>query len=655
MPRNKKKAKSRKYNRRKAKQKKRSLGRFLFKWMFILAIWAALFGGIALAWYAQDLPDITQAAVFERRASIIIKASDGSTIARYGEEKGESIRAEDLPEHMIQAVMAIEDRRFYSHPGIDILGIARAMLVNTAKGRFVQGGSTITQQLAKNLFLTHERKIQRKIKEAILALWLERQLTKDEILSAYLNRVYMGAGVYGINAASKLYFDKPATQINLNEAAILAGLLKAPSRYNPINNPTLAQKRAKVVLAAMVDAEYISQEDIKNHNASVPTPRTKPTGEKAIRYFADWVVDGLEDLIGTPDMDLVVKTTLDSGIQSRAESTLIGTLLKNSTEKHVTQGAVLVMRPDGAVLAMVGGKDYSASQFNRATQAARAPGSSFKPVVYLTALQNGWQPDSIILDAPIESGDYRPKNFGHKYYGEVTLTDALTFSLNTPAVRLMKDVKPSAVIRTAQKLGIISKLEPDLSLALGSSGISLLEMSTSYAVLANGGRRIYPYAITEIKNREGRVLYTRKKARQYQQVADPQAVSALTGMMQNVIAQGTGRGAKLPFPAAGKTGTSQESRDAWFMGFTDSIVTGVWLGNDDNSPMKGVTGANLPVQIWRNVMSYANNRYDAVRLPTAAGQENRFQNLLGRLMPGSTDTGFTPKPRPKDDYSRLND
>ncbi|MCB1784241.1 MAG: penicillin-binding protein [Alphaproteobacteria bacterium] len=640
------------------RRKRRSILGFLFKWTFILGIWGMLGLAGILAWYAQDLPDITNTAAFERKSSIIVKAADGSTIARYGELKGKSVSVNDLPPYLVEAVIATEDRRFYSHPGVDILGIARAMATNLLKGRLVQGGSTITQQLAKNLFLTHDRKLKRKIQEAMLALWLERELTKDEILSAYLNRVYLGSGVYGVNAAAQLYFGKPASAVNLQESAVLAGLLKAPSTYSPLNNPDLAKKRADTVLAAMVDAGYITKEQAKTASAPmVPSPRTKPTGEKAIRYFADWVVDGLDDLVGTPDMDLIVQTTIDPGIQTKAEESLIRVLLENGADRDVSQGAVLVMRPDGAVLAMVGGRDYSASQFNRTTQARRAPGSSFKPIVYLTALLEGWQPNATILDAPITEGDYRPKNFGNEYKGEVTLTEALTYSLNTVAVRLMKDVGPQSVITTARKLGIISPLQPDLSLALGSSGVSMLEMDTAYAVLANGGRRVYPFAITEIKNAEGRLLYMRKAPTSYEQILPPRAVQTLSAMMQSVIDNGTGRGARLPFPASGKTGTSQDSRDAWFMGFTDRVVTGVWLGNDDNSPMKKVTGGSLPAIIWRDVMTYANPRIDP-SMPATSGSFNTysnnggsFQNLLNRIIP----TGAPIEKTGPVDYSRMNE
>lgn len=650
--------------------------KFVAKWLLVLGLWGMLFVGGAVLWFAKDLPDIARSANFERRASIIVKASDGSVIARYGEMKGENLGVKDMPPHLVHAILATEDRRFYQHFGIDPIGIARAMAINLIKGRFVQGGSTITQQLAKNLFLTHDRNLTRKIQEALLALWLEHELTKDEILSAYMNRVYLGSGVYGMSAAAGLYFDKDVHDISLREAAILAGLLKAPSRYSPLNNPKLAKERSDVVLAAMLDAGYIKKSDMDNLSKAPPQPQKKPTGGKASRYFADWVIDGMDDLVGAPDMDMVVETTLDPVIQERAEISLNQILTQYGAEKHVSQGGVLTMRPDGAVLAMVGGKDYAYSEFNRTTQALRSPGSSFKPVVFLAALERGWHPYSHVLDAPITEGKYRPENFGGKYFGEVTMAEALARSMNTATIRIAQSIGISGVVQTAKNLGIISKLEPDLSLALGSSGVSMLEMTLAYATIANGGYRTYPYAITKISTSDGRILYERKESSHYYRVVDPQYTRALTQMMQSVVDFGTGQRAKMPFPVAGKTGTSQESRDAWFIGFSDQIVMSVWIGNDDNSPMNNVTGGSLPATIWHEVMAYSHGRYKSVayNAPNLSNQGTQPQNtssdsvgfsgLLGRLLGGEESpapqrgqqsSGFTPKQRPANDYSGLNE
>ena len=488
------KKKPSKAKRKRRKKKKKSLVMRLFKWCFVLGIWAIVILSGILLWFAKDLPDITQSATFNKRASIVILASNGTEIARYGEVKGLSVDVKDLPPHLIQAVLAIEDRRFYEHPGIDIWGISRAMLTNIYKGHFAQGGSTITQQLAKNLFLTHERKITRKIKEAMLAVWLERKLTKDEILSAYMNRVYLGGGTYGFEAASQLYFGKSAEYVNLRESAVLAGLLKAPSRYSPHNNPELARKRSDLVLGAMIDAGYITKSDIEDRKIKLTLPNKGKASEQTARYFADWVINGLDEVIGTPDMDLIVETTLDINLQNKAQNTLINAIDNADEMQFITQGGILVMKPDGAVLTMIGGYSYGQSQFNRVTQAKRPPGSAFKPIIYLTALEQGWNKQDEILDAPINKGEYRPKNFNDKYYGTVDLETAMAKSMNTATVRLVEEVGIGKVIETARDVGIISNLNRDMSLALGSSGVSMLEMGIAYSTFANGGFQIYPMA-----------------------------------------------------------------------------------------------------------------------------------------------------------------
>lgn len=646
-------------NKKKSPAKKNttpSLFSRLMRWAFILAIWGSLFVGGVVLWYAKDLPDITQGATFERRNNIIVKSADGEILARYGESKGQNLNVKDMPDYLVQAVLATEDRKFYSHFGIDPLGIARAMSINLMKGRFVQGGSTITQQLAKNLFLTHDRKVTRKIKEAILAVWMERELTKDEILSAYMNRVYLGSGTYGFDAAARLYFDKSATDVNLHEAAILAGLLKAPSRYSPHNNLDLARERAQVVLGAMIDAGYIKKTDLTEANMALHLPHKKSRQGKNVRYFTDWVIEGIDDLVGRPDMDLVIETTLNAKIQDHAQGVLTNSIDTAPKEYFVSQGAILAMRPDGAIVTMVGGYDFGQSQFNRATLAKRPPGSSFKPFVYLTALEEGWKPNDRILDAPITDGKYRPKNFAGKYYGEVTLEEAMAKSMNTAAVRLAQEVGIRNVAKTARTLGVLENLNKDLSLALGSSGIPMLQLTTAYATIANGGHRVYPYAINRITNGEnGRVLYQRKMPNSYQRIFNGENIADLTRMMQTVVNEGTGRAAKLPYPAAGKTGTSQDNRDAWFAGFTENIVCTVWLGNDDNSPMRKITGGGAPAQIWRSVVSKAHPAQPNLNFPKSESNGNGFSNLLGRLISGgSSNSGVTPD-NGRDPYRNLND
>lgn len=590
-----------KKKRKKSKKKKASLVLKGMKWIFVAGLWLCIGLAVLTAWYAIELPKIMESPHFERRSAITVTGYDNTPVARYGELMGVSVNVEDLPNHLIYAVMAVEDRRFYEHFGVDPTGIARAMARNVKERRVVQGGSTITQQLAKNLFLSPDRTLKRKVQEALLAVWLEKHLTKDEILTAYLNRVYLGAGAYGVDAAAQTYFDKPATDITLYESAMLAGLLKAPSRYSPQSNPTLAARRAKTVLNAMADAGYITEEEAKSQSIRAQASLPKPTVGQGERYFTDWVTAELGEWVGATDKSLTIKTTLDPVLQEAAEE-ILARVLRQNKERDVTQGAVIVMARDGAVLAMIGGANFKTTQFNRATQARRPPGSAFKPFVYLTALENGWDDYDDVLDAPIEEGEYRPENFDGEYFGEITLEEALAHSRNTVSVRLMKDVGVGNVIDLARKMGIKSELNRDLSLALGSSGVPLIEMVTAYAAIVNGGMTVQPYAVTKITDEDNALIYFRADERRSTRAASRHATGELRDMMEEVIDEGTGRGAQLGFDAAGKTGTSQDFRDAWFIGFTDKYIAGVWLGNDDNSPMDNVTGGSLPATIWRETM-----------------------------------------------------
>ncbi len=624
------------------------MSRFLtgsFKWVFVGCLWVALFVGLMLAWFARELPDITEQMIFERRPTITILANDGTIVDRYGDIKGETISVKDLPPHISQAILATEDRRFYYHYGLDPIGIMRAFGVNMIRGGFVQGGSTITQQLAKNLFLSRERTLKRKIQEAMLAIWLETKLTKDEILSAYLNRVYLGSGAYGIDAAAKVYFNKTAKELTIREAATIAGLLKAPSRYSPSSNPSLSAQRTRVVLKAMEEAGYLKESEFKKLDSLPPSPPRKPSSGDTIRYFTDYIVGQVEATIGTPTEDITVQTTLDRDIQAKAEEAITKAVL-NGTANKVSQGAALVMGLDGSIVAMVGGKDYDLSEYNRVTHALRSPGSSFKPIVYLTALEHGWNPNSTIMDEPITEGSYRPQNYGNEYYGEVTLTQALTRSLNTVAYNLIKDVGPTEVIGTARRLGIMAELEPNLSLALGSNGVPMMEMTTAFATIGRGGVAVEPFSIVSIKNAEGTTVFEQPAARTARQVVARGYIYQLTGMMQAVVQYGTGAAAQGPWMAAGKTGTSQDFRDAWFIGFTNSYAAAVWVGNDDNSPMRRVTGGMLPAPAWREIMTTAMTKppkhyYDV----QSVSSEFSFQDLLGRII-GSGSDGADPMQQP---------
>lgn len=625
---------------KKAKSKKKddqslmgTLLRKAFKWGFVFALWGAIILAGILAWFARELPTITESMVFERRPTITIKANDDEVVDRYGDIKGEVVSVKELPPYVVGAVLATEDRRFYYHFGVDPVGIARAFAVNVVRGGFVQGGSTITQQLAKNLFLSRERTMKRKIQEAMLAVWLETKLSKDDILSAYLNRVYLGAGAYGIDAAARIYFNKPAKQLTVREAATIAGLLKAPSRYSPSANPGLSAQRTQVVLAAMNDAGYITDAEYSKLDKQPPTPPRKPSSGDTIRYFTDYIVGQVEGLIGVPTGDITVETTLDRDIQAASEAAITKALVTNAEKYHMSQGAALVMGLDGAIVSMVGGRDYDVSEYNRVTNSLRSPGSSFKPFVYLAALEHGWAPESMIVDEPITEGKYRPKNYGGQYYGEVSLTEALTRSLNTVSIRLIKDVKPESVIGLARRLGITANLEPNLSLALGSNGVPMMELVTAYATIGRGGVAVEPFAILKITDAEGNVLYEHQKQRDARQVVSRGYIYQLTSMMRSAVQFGTGQAAQGPYVAAGKTGTSQESRDAWFIGFTNSYAGAVWVGNDDNSPMKRVTGGLIPAPAWRSIMTVASSKpaksYYTVR---DVQSDFNFTDLLGRIM-----------------------
>ncbi len=637
------KGKAAKTAKKPAKNKTKTLFAKGLKWSLVLGLWCSIILGGVLAWYATELPNITKSAAFERQSSITILDSKGDVLARYGEIKGNSVDVSDMPPHLVNAVMAIEDRRFYYHFGIDPIGLLRAVFVNAQAGGVVQGGSTITQQLAKNLFLSHERTLKRKIQEAMLALWLEHELTKDEIMSAYLNRVYLGSGSYGVEAASKLYFEKEVKDLSLRECAIIAGLLKAPSRYSPRRNANLANERADIVLGAMADAGYITKKEAQGLSNIPPIPPKRPESANAIRYFTDWVVDGLDDMIGAPEKDLIIETTLVTPIQNMAEKAIFNHLSKSGIEKKIGQGAAIFMGHDGAVLGLVGGRDYNKSQFNRITQAQRQPGSSFKPMVYLTALQNGWTPETTIVDEPFTTGRYRPENFGGKYYGLVNLQTALTLSLNTVSMQLTKELGPQAVIDTARAMGITSPLQPDLSLSLGSYTVTPLELATAYTAIANGGYAVFPYAITKIRDEEGTVYYERPERTITRRVANENSIRALQVMMQSVVEYGTGQRAKQGFPVAGKTGTSQDSRDAWFAGYSDRLVGVVWVGNDDNSPTKGVTGGSIPAAIWSDVISQAQYKFNPRSSLSLAQDYGGLPEMIGRLLKAPEINWRTPR------------
>ncbi len=521
---------------------------------------------------------------------ITLLASDGTPIARNGAIVDRPVDVTKLPPHVIQAFLSIEDRRFYSHWGIDPRGLARAFWSNAFGSGITQGGSTITQQLAKFTFLTPERSLTRKGREMLIAFWLEGRLTKDEILGRYLSNVYFGDNVYGLRAASLHYFYRQPERLTLSQSVMLAGLVQAPSRLAPTKNPERAAKRAGLVLKAMVANKAISQakaDATPVARLDVRVRDTLPTGT----YFADWAIPQARLLTESGYSDVRITTTLDARLQNIARKVVARSGVGSA------QIALVAMRPNGEVVAMVGGKSYKQSAFNRVTQAKRQPGSTFKLFVYLAALRSGMTPKSMIADTPINEGSYRPKNSGQRYRGDITLEQAFAQSSNVAAVRLYQKVGGKEVEKAAQDLGIRSPLNLDQSLALGSSGVTLIDLTAAYAGVAGNQWPVEPHAFKQ--EEQGWIEWL---------VSGPRSFSARThrmllDLLGASVSQGTGRAARLSIPAYGKTGTSQDSRDALFVGFADDLVVGVWIGNDDNSPLKGINGGGLPARIWRDFMS----------------------------------------------------
>jgi penicillin-binding protein 1A len=611
----------------------------LFYWTLVLGIWAVIAGIGTIAFVASTLPPIQSLQVPKRPPTIEIVGLDGRPLTSRGEMSGTDISIKELPPYLPRAFIAIEDRRFYSHYGVDPVGLVRAMTANVLRRGVSQGGSTITQQLAKNLFLTQERTLWRKMQELVLAVWLERKFSKAEILELYLNRVYFGSGAYGVEAAAQRYFGKHARAVKVNEAAMLAGLVKSPSRLAPSRNPNGAERRAQTVLAAMADQGFITETMAKTALMQ-PAHAVKPAGAGSVNYVADWIMDVLDDLVGRVEQDLVVETSIDPALQATAEKALVDELALRGQKFDVAQGAIVTMTPDGAVRALVGGKNYAESQYNRAVAARRQPGSAFKPFVYLTALERGLTPDTVRDDKPVALKGWKPENYTREYHGPVTLTQGLAHSLNTVSVRLTLEFGPVAVAKTAYRLGISSKLDANPSLALGTSEVSLIELTSAYAPFANGGDAVAPHVIERVRTSGGKVLFSRA-AQNFGRIVEQRYVGMMNSMMRETLLIGTAQKAQLPgWQAAGKTGTSQDFRDAWFIGYTGHLVTGVWLGNDDSSPTKKATGGGLPVEIWSRVMKAGHQGVAVAALPGLTGAPS-LASIFGQWSQ-ATPTGTIP-------------
>lgn len=623
------------------------------KWSVIVGIWAAVALGVVVAWYAYDLPDINNLDAPARKASITLTDADGREITTYGDLYGDALRLDDVPPYLVQAIVATEDRRFFDHFGFDPVALVRAVVANVRAGRVRQGGSTLTQQLAKNVFLKPDRTLRRKVQELLLAFWLEANFTKEQIFTLYINRVYLGSGTYGVDAAARKYFGKSARNVSLHEAAVLAGLLKAPSRYSPLRSRKAAEDRARVVLGTMVAAEFLDPPTAKR--AARQRLRLAPATKRsnAARYFTDWALERVAGFAGRRGADLIVRTTMDARLQRLAEKRLRATIAKNGKARRVSQAALVSMSPDGAVRALVGGRDYGASQYNRAFQAQRQPGSAFKLFVYLAAMENGLTPDDQFIDGPLRIGKWKPRNYGGNFLGSVTLREAAARSVNTVAVQVSERVGRGKVIDAARRLGITSPLKSHPSLALGASEVSLVELTAAYGVIANGGVAVWPHGISEIRERGGRVLYRRTDGAAAQ-VVDPSVVGRVNDLLRAVVAWGSGKAANPNRPAAGKTGTSQDFRDAWFVGYTGELVTGIWMGNDDSSSMKRVTGGSLPARLWRDFMIPALDGVAAKQLapvvdvqPSGAGKKPEGGSAVPWWRRGTVS-----QPEEEEDYNK---
>ncbi|PTW57673.1 penicillin-binding protein 1A [Breoghania corrubedonensis] len=540
----------------------------------------------------------------------------GNEIGRRGILLNNSVPLEELPDYLVKATLATEDRRFFSHFGIDVLGTLRALVANLRANTVVEGGSSITQQLAKNLFLSNERTLDRKIKEAFLSLWLEANLSKREILKLYLDRAYMGGGTFGVGAAAEFYFGKSVRDVTLAEAAMLSGLYKAPTKYAPHINLPAARLRANEVLTNMVQAGFMTEGQVigARRNPATAVDRSK---NETPDNFLDWAFDEVKQLAPGNDRILTVRTTLDPALQAQADRAVTSTLRQYGQERRVGQGALVSVTTDGAVRAMVGGHDYGASQFNRAVDALRQPGSSFKPFVYMTAFMNGYSENSIVPDAPINIGGWSPRNYGRSYHGSVTLKTALTHSYNTVPVRLAQAIGRDKIVATAHNMGIRSELKITRALPLGVAEVTVLDMAGAYAAFANGGYKATPYGILEIKNSEGKTIWSHDRdAPKPHRVLPLDKVEEMNDVLNNVVEHGTGRRAIIDgVVSAGKTGTTQAYRDAWFAGYTGNYCTVVWFGNDNYTPTGRVTGGSLPAMTWQNYMRYAQAGVEQKPLP----------------------------------------
>jgi penicillin-binding protein 1A len=594
-----------------------------FRLLVILPAMAVLFSVGALLclliYYTSVLPNPLTFRKQEVAPTLRILAADGSTLAERGQNY-DYIPIDLLPKHVIDAVVATEDRRFFDHWGLDPSGLARAVFANLRARRYMQGGSTLTQQLAKNLYLTSERTLARKFDELFLALWLEMRLSKQDIIELYLNRVYFGGGAFGIEAAARRYFDKSARKLTVPEAAVIAGLLKAPSKFSPASNPVLARSRARSVVAKMVAAGFLTTaEEQRAINTAIRFHDPQSTREiTGLEYAIDYALERLPQVAGTGLKEVIIETTVDAALQKHAQTSLTKLIQREAEDSHTGQGGIVVLDIEGGIRALVGGRSYVESQFNRAVKAKRQPGSTFKTFVYLAALESGLNPDSTVYDLPFVINGWSPRNEGGSYRGAMSLRQGLAQSINTVAVRLHMDLGPKRTVAVANRLGIKSELRDGPSLALGTSEVTLLELTSAYGVFANGGEAMEPHIIRRVSTNGGRVIYQRT-AKHASPIVSARNVGAMNDMLNATLVSGTGKRAGISkHPAAGKTGTSQDSRDAWFVGYTAHFVGGIWLGNDNGRAMNKIMGGTLPAKLWHDVMALAHEGRTPTALPGTA-------------------------------------
>jgi penicillin-binding protein 1A len=579
---------------------------FVIKWFLIFGFWFGTAFCLYLLYIFHDLPSIDKLDTVSRSRRVTILDNRGAVLATYGDIYGYYVNYHEIPRNLRNAVIATEDRKFFNHFGIDVWGIVRAAYANFVAGRTVQGGSTITQQLAKIVFLKPKRNLQRKLQEALLAVELEMKYSKQEILAIYLNRVYLGAGLYGIDSAAKYYFGKNVQELNLYESAIIAGLLKAPSKFSPTSNAEMSGHRAYQVLHNMLEEGYINKKQVEYALSNPVILNTTMLGSVRRDYFTNWIYEQIDTYVSDKDKDVIVKTTLDSKIQNVARGIVNSQLKEIDENRKVSQGASVVLDRTGQIVAMVGGRDFKGSSFNRVTQAMRQPGSAFKVFVYATAMENGYSPEDTIVDKAISYGKWSPKNFNKNFLGEISLEEAFAKSINTVAVQLAHSVGINNVIKTAHRMGIQSHLDQNLALALGASSVNLLELTSAFGTIANNGYVVEPYAINYImNNKTGEFLYVRHNTDPIRAISE-EAASKMQVLLEKAVEIGTARSVKSDFKIGGKTGTSQDFRDAWFVGYTNKFLIGVWLGNDDYTPTKYVSGGTYPAIIARNILRKIN-------------------------------------------------